>query len=121
MPAKVHYDPVRCRWVIAGKDEKPKEYIPDNQTLISQKLALIATLAAAVGVGTLAMGVGSVAFAGVAAGDHVVVNPKAAMTLGLAGARVSGAGNINVFLQNQNLAVATQAPVGLDLLAIRHE
>ena len=122
MPADIIYDMVTKRWVITGSDEKPRQYIPDNQSLITRVLKFVGSTPA-IGVGTGGMAIATMEHTQSLDGTEVVfVSPMTALTLSLAYARCSGDVDIiKLGIANPNQVVATQAALGWRVTVIRGE
>ena len=118
----IYYDTLAKRWVIPGSDDKPRMYIPDaNDVIVSGFKGRVGTTPA-VGVGTSAIAVATMTnTADLLATDRIVLQPKGELTLGMVSARMYSDGCMTVKFVNPAQAVATQAAIGWDILAIRTE
>ena len=114
------YNVVAKRWEVRTKLGSLKFAVDDANTIVTKFKTYIGSTAP-VGAGTQGVAIGSLAVTGLVSTDKIFVTPKAELTLGLAGARVTGADNITFEFLNPNLAVATQPAVGWDIFAVSVE
>ncbi len=124
MPS-LYYDDVLRKWVLSGGDDKSRLEIPDSVVGKIVGFSVFVGTTPAVTVGTLLTGVATMTnVSGVAVGDKIIANPKAALLtgLGMVGARIDAADTVIIpFANPKATTVMTQAPVGWDVLVLKTE
>lgn len=116
----VWYDNVNKRWCV-GFAQNPKLYLGDGDSRQSCVLKTSMTLPQIV-VPTLGRAIGTIPLVGAKVGDIVLVQPRTALSTGIAAAFVGTTDTINIVLFNTMASTQmTQGIIWWDCVARRYE